>query len=50
MREAAEAIERGLIDPSMLITHRYPLDRLDEALNATRDRPGNFVKAVVIPA
>jgi threonine dehydrogenase-like Zn-dependent dehydrogenase len=50
MREAAEAIERGLIDPSMLITHRYPLDRLDEALKATRDRPGNFVKAVVIPA
>jgi threonine dehydrogenase-like Zn-dependent dehydrogenase len=50
MREAAEAIERGLVDPSMLITHRYPLDRLDEALKATRDRPGNFVKAVVIPA
>ena len=50
MREAAEAIESGLIDPSLLITHHYPLDRLDEALNATRDRPGNFVKAVVIPA
>ena len=32
------------------ITHRYPLERLDEALDATRDRPGNFVKAVVIPA
>ena len=50
MREAVEAIERGLIDPSQLITHRYPLERLDEALNATRDRPGNFVKAVVTPA
>ena len=50
MREAAEAIERGLIDPEILITHRYPLERLDEALNATRDRSGNFVKAVVIPA
>jgi threonine dehydrogenase-like Zn-dependent dehydrogenase len=48
MREALEAIERGLIDPAMLITHRYPLDRLGEALDATRDRPGNFVKAVVI--
>jgi threonine dehydrogenase-like Zn-dependent dehydrogenase len=47
MREAVEAIEAGLIDPSQLITHRYPLERLDEALNATRDRPGNFVKAVV---
>jgi threonine dehydrogenase-like Zn-dependent dehydrogenase len=49
MREAVEAIEGGLIDPRMLITHRYPLERLDEALNATRDRPGAFVKAVVVP-
>ncbi|MFL5033557.1 MAG: zinc-binding dehydrogenase [Microvirga sp.] len=49
MREAVEAIESGLIDPKLLVTHRYPLDRLDDALNATRDRPGNFVKAVVIP-
>jgi threonine dehydrogenase-like Zn-dependent dehydrogenase len=49
MREAVSAIERGLIDPTQLITHRYPLDRLGEALDATRDRPGNFVKAVVIP-
>jgi threonine dehydrogenase-like Zn-dependent dehydrogenase len=50
MREAIAAIESGLVDPSLLITHRYPLERLDEALNATRDRPGNFVKAVVLTA
>jgi threonine dehydrogenase-like Zn-dependent dehydrogenase len=50
MREAVAAIESGLIDPRMLITHRYPLERLGDALNATRDRPGNFVKAVVVPA
>jgi threonine dehydrogenase-like Zn-dependent dehydrogenase len=50
MREAVEAIESGLIEPSGLITHRFPLERLGEALNATRDRPGNFVKAVVIAA
>jgi threonine dehydrogenase-like Zn-dependent dehydrogenase len=49
MREAIDAIESGLIDPAMLITHRYPLERLGDALNATRDRPGNFVKAVVVP-
>jgi threonine dehydrogenase-like Zn-dependent dehydrogenase len=48
MQEAVEAIEAGLIDPRMLVTHRYPLEKLDEALNATRDRPGNFVKAVVL--
>ena len=50
MREAVAAIESGLVDPTLLITHRYPLDRLAEALDATRDRPGNFVKAVVVPA
>ena len=49
MRKAVEAIENGLIDPKLLITHRYPLERLDEALDATRDKPGNFVKAVVVP-
>ena len=50
MREAAAAIASGQLDPKALITHRYPLEALGEALNATRDRPGNFVKAVVIPA
>lgn len=49
MREAVAAIASGLIDPAMLITHRFPLERLGDALNATRDRPGNFVKAVVVP-
>jgi threonine dehydrogenase-like Zn-dependent dehydrogenase len=50
MREAVQAIESGLIDPKLLITHRYPLERLGDALNATRDRPDNFVKAVVVTA
>ncbi len=34
-------------DPNALYTHAYPLDRLDEALNATRDRPEGFLKALV---
>jgi threonine dehydrogenase-like Zn-dependent dehydrogenase len=50
MREAVAAIEAGLIDPKPLITDRYPLAHLDDALNATRDRPGKFVKAVVLTA
>ncbi len=49
MREALAAIERGLIDPALLVTHRYPLEQLGDALDATRDRPGNFVKAIVVP-
>jgi threonine dehydrogenase-like Zn-dependent dehydrogenase len=48
MREAVDAIERGLIDPRLLITHRYPLEQLGEALDATREKPGDFVKAVVV--
>ena len=27
----------------------YPLDELDKALDATRERPGNFLKALVTP-
>ena len=49
VKEAIEAVRSGLIDPSKLITHRYKLEQLDEALNATRDRPDGFVKAVVTP-
>ncbi|HEU5068500.1 MAG TPA: zinc-binding dehydrogenase [Sphingomicrobium sp.] len=49
VKDAIEAVRSGLIDPADVITHRYPLEQLDEALNATRDRPGDFVKAIVAP-
>jgi threonine dehydrogenase-like Zn-dependent dehydrogenase len=48
MKSAVDFIAEGLMDPSPLFTHYYPLERLDEALNATRDRPGGFFKALVI--
>jgi threonine dehydrogenase-like Zn-dependent dehydrogenase len=47
IREAVEAIASGRLDPSPLYTHTFPLDRLDDALNATRDRPHGFLKALV---
>jgi threonine dehydrogenase-like Zn-dependent dehydrogenase len=47
IREAVEAVATGRLDPSGLYTHRFPLERLDEALNATRDRPDGFLKALV---
>lgn len=47
LREAVDAIASGRLDPSSLYTHTYPLDRLDEALNATRDRPDGFLKALI---
>jgi threonine dehydrogenase-like Zn-dependent dehydrogenase len=50
IREAVAAIASGRLDPSSLYTHRFPLERLDEALNATRDRPDGFLKALVTTA
>jgi len=47
IRKAVEAIASGRLDPSPLYTHTYPLERLDEALDATRDRPDGFLKALV---
>jgi threonine dehydrogenase-like Zn-dependent dehydrogenase len=47
LREAVEAVASGRFDPAPLYTHHYPLERLAEALDATRDKPGNFVKALV---
>jgi threonine dehydrogenase-like Zn-dependent dehydrogenase len=49
MREAVDAVASGRLDPRPLYTHTFPLGRLDEALNATRDRPDGFLKALVIP-
>jgi threonine dehydrogenase-like Zn-dependent dehydrogenase len=49
IREAVDAVASGRLDPAPLLTHTYPLDRLDEALDATRDRPDGFLKALVIP-
>nr|WP_244444318.1 zinc-binding dehydrogenase [Lutibaculum baratangense] len=47
IREAVDAVASGRLDPAPLYTHEYPLERLDEALNATRDRPDGFLKALV---
>lgn len=47
LREAVEAVASGQLDPAPLYTHRYPLERLSEALAATRDKPDGFVKALV---
>ena len=49
IREAVDAVASGRLDPSPLYTHTYPLDRLGEALDATRDRPDGFLKALVTP-
>jgi threonine dehydrogenase-like Zn-dependent dehydrogenase len=47
MKKALKNFQIGLFDPTTLITHSYPLDHIDEALNATQTRPDGFLKAVV---
>ena len=47
MAEAVDAVVSGLIEPAPLFTHRYPIERLAEALDETRDKPDGFVKALV---
>jgi threonine dehydrogenase-like Zn-dependent dehydrogenase len=47
IRDAADAVITGRLDPDPLYTQTYPLDRLGEALDATRDRPDGFLKALV---
>ncbi|HEX2204177.1 MAG TPA: zinc-binding dehydrogenase [Longimicrobium sp.] len=49
IRAAVDAVASGRLDPSPLYTHTFPLDRLGEALDATRDRPDGFLKALIVP-
>lgn len=47
VREAVDAVASGRLDTAPLYTHRYPLAQLGEALDATRDKPEGFVKALI---
>jgi threonine dehydrogenase-like Zn-dependent dehydrogenase len=48
IRAAVEAVANGTLDPSKLYTHRFPLDRLDDALRASSERADGFMKALVL--
>jgi threonine dehydrogenase-like Zn-dependent dehydrogenase len=47
IRAAVDAVASGRLDPSPLYTHTFPLGRLGDALDATRDRPDGFLKALI---
>ncbi len=47
IQTAVDAVASGMLDPSPLFTHAFPLGELAAALDATRDRPDGFLKAVV---
>ncbi|WP_242097532.1 zinc-binding dehydrogenase [Sphingomonas sp. CROZ-RG-20F-R02-07] len=48
LREAVAAVASGRLDPAPLYSHRYPIERLGDAIDATRDKPEGFVKALVM--
>jgi threonine dehydrogenase-like Zn-dependent dehydrogenase len=45
--QAAREVSSGRLNPSSLYTHTFPLEQLGEALDATRDRPEGFMKALI---
>jgi len=47
IEKAVEAVASGILDPSPLYTHTFPLEELGDALNATQNRPEGFMKALV---
>lgn len=47
VEEAIEATITGLLSPERLFTHCYALEDLGAAIEATRDHPPGFVKALV---
>ena len=47
LRAAVDALASGKLDLGPLLTGTYALEDLGEALAATRDKPGAFVKAWV---
>jgi threonine dehydrogenase-like Zn-dependent dehydrogenase len=49
MRIAVDATATGVLDPEPLLSHCFPLERLGDAFEAVRSRPGDFVKAWVRP-
>ncbi|MFN8535501.1 MAG: zinc-binding dehydrogenase [Dehalococcoidia bacterium] len=46
--ESIELVRSGQIDVARLVTHHYPLDRLGQALEDVRARPGEIVRAAII--
>lgn len=48
MKEAIDAIVAGNLDPAPLYTHRFALDQLSDAFTAITERPGDFMKGLLI--
>lgn len=49
LRPLLERVEKGQIDPSFVITHRYPLDAAPEAYSTFKNDPNECIKVVLKP-
>jgi len=49
MRIGIALLDKGLIKMRPLITHLYPLERINEAFHTANMQPRGFIKAVIMP-
>ncbi len=47
MEVGMRLVSSGVLSMDGLVTHRFPLEQINEAFATLRDKPDGFVKAVV---
>lgn len=47
MHEAVRAVERGIMDPFPLFTHRFPKEEIQQAFQTHQQKPEGFTKALI---
>jgi threonine dehydrogenase-like Zn-dependent dehydrogenase len=47
IREGAQLVADGALDPTPLYTHTFPVEHLGDAFEMLRTRPDGFLKALV---
>jgi threonine dehydrogenase-like Zn-dependent dehydrogenase len=48
MQTGMRLVSSGVLSLAALVTHRFPLERIDDAFATLRDKPDGFVKAVIV--
>jgi threonine dehydrogenase-like Zn-dependent dehydrogenase len=49
LRRAVTLLNLGVFHSEKIITHRFPLDRIQEAFETVESKPPDFLKGVVVP-
>jgi threonine dehydrogenase-like Zn-dependent dehydrogenase len=49
MRVGMRLLTSGRVSMEGLVTHRFPLEEIDDAFRTAHEKPEGFVKATVIP-